>query len=181
MKVAGRFDTDAGTGFHWLTSSEHRLFKLLKACPDLVLGRRLVVTSFDSGPLPLKPEEIAAGWVRQDAIAISPVISEIGSLDADGWDEWYIFEHLPVLSQIDVYVNNGGFRLAETPAQSEPDPTWCRAADTAERESRREEMDGFWTQLTSINPESYIADGDLLNFATSNEHLFAKVRNSLGL
>ena len=37
----------------------------------------------------------------------------------------------------------------------------------------------FWEQLEWIRPESYIADGDFLNFVTSNKALFAIVRDNL--
>lgn len=179
MTEAGRFVCGARDGFHWFTSSRHRLGDLLDACPDMVLGKRLVVTSFDSGPLPLAPDEIAAGWVQQDAVATSPVVSDIRGLDADGWDEWYIFAKLPVLPAIEVFVNRGGFSLADPPDQTEPDPTWCHAATAAEKVSRREELDRFWRQMAAIGPESYVADGDLLNVVTADRRLFDHIRRSL--
>jgi len=37
----------------------------------------------------------------------------------------------------------------------------------------------FWQQMEWIRPESYIAEGVFLSFASSNQNLFAAVRNAL--
>jgi hypothetical protein len=37
----------------------------------------------------------------------------------------------------------------------------------------------FWRQIERIRPESYIADGDYLNFVTMNKTLFASVHCAL--
>ena len=57
--------------------------------------------------------------------------------------------------QVAAFVNFGGFSLH--------DPDMQPLADL------------FWTQLELIQPESFVADGDLLNFVTCNEQLFASV------
>ena len=39
--------------------------------------------------------------------------------------------------------------------------------------------DRFWAQLGWVTPESYVADGDYLNFVSRDKHLFAAVRQAL--
>jgi hypothetical protein len=54
-----------------------------------------------------------------------------------------------------VFVNFGGFNLHDPGIQPLSDL--------------------FWTQLESIRPESFIADGDFLNFVSRDQELFAAV------
>jgi hypothetical protein len=56
------------------------------------------------------------------------------------------------------FVNFGGFSLH--------DPVLQDLADL------------FWKQLEAIRPESYIADGDFLNFVSCDRELFAAVRTT---
>jgi hypothetical protein len=103
----------------------------------------------------------------------SPKVETIESLPRDGYDEWYVFEtdrdlgisHLEenvfemALKEghVAVFVNYGGFSLA-------------KADDFA---------DLFWRQMEWIHAESYIADGHLFNFASSNKKAFDLVRDAL--
>ena len=43
----------------------------------------------------------------------------------------------------------------------------------------KDKMDLFWMQLELIQPESFIADGSLLNFVTCDGQLFATVSAAL--
>ena len=57
-------ETGSRGRYSWLTSADHNLDYLLMSCPQIVLGRYLAVTSFDSGSLVPKEDEIIAGWER---------------------------------------------------------------------------------------------------------------------
>ena len=76
--------------YEWLVTD--RQFDLLQICPDVVLGKYIAITSFDSGPLVLTDEEKTAGWESRSNIAYSPKIQEVASLPRDQYDEWYIFD-----------------------------------------------------------------------------------------
>ncbi|MDQ1407186.1 MAG: hypothetical protein QOG55_2815 [Acidobacteriaceae bacterium] len=60
--------------------------------PQIVLGRYLAGTSFDSGSLVPNEDEVIAGWESRGGIAYSPEIESVEKLPHDLYDEWYLFE-----------------------------------------------------------------------------------------
>jgi hypothetical protein len=169
------------TGSHgaylWLTSGQHDLGALLRLCPQTLIAKYLAVTSFDSGPLVVNQNEVSAGWRTRNGIAYSPKIQAVENLvygECGGYDEWYVFDTpaelgqvlegnicaiAPQPRQVAVFVNYGGFGF-HTPIM-------------------KDLVDLFWPQLEQISPESYIADGDLLNFVSRDKNLFKFVLESL--
>jgi hypothetical protein len=163
--------------YQWLTSGQHDLAALLQMCPQVVLGKYIAVTSFDSGPLILNDDEVSAGWRARNDIAYSPKIQSVDKLthgERAGWNEWYVFGAPMDLGQmfsgnvfeyplqpgtVAAFVNYSGFSF-HTPIM-------------------KDLADLFWKQLEWICPESYIADGDILNFASRDKRLFAGVLQSL--
>jgi hypothetical protein len=174
--------TPGVTGTHgeyrWLSSVDHDISALLGLCPEVLLGRRIAVTSIDSGALRLTKEETSAGWwtahdcrvykflpngSREDSadweVACSPTLQSVQGLPyethdecCDGFDEWYVFEGEIPVSDFEVFVNWGGFRLYD------PGYQWV--------------IDRLWKQMAGLNAESYIAQGSVLTFATRNMDLF---------
>jgi hypothetical protein len=59
-------------GFFWLVSTQHGLADLVEKCPKLFVGRSVVVTAFDSGPLAASRKERDVGWEQRGDIAIAP-------------------------------------------------------------------------------------------------------------
>lgn len=159
--------------YEWLVTDQD--CDLLKICPEIVIGKFIAISSFDSGSLLLSEEEKASGWESRNNLAYSPRVKEVNDLPRDGYDEWYVFRepfdlgisHLAEnvfevpqgQGHLSVFVNYGGFSLS--------DP---KMNDLAEL---------FWQQMECVRPESYIADGVLLNFACSNRDLFAAIRTAL--
>jgi hypothetical protein len=111
--------------FLWLERSidaravDRPLIRLTKHCPDVLLGKRVVVTALDSGPFRPNEVQLNAGWKRDGRFAISPRISDAGDVPFCGcFDEWYVFDDaVPVTLDIQVFVNMGTFSLGE------PNPT----------------------------------------------------------
>jgi hypothetical protein len=156
--------------YRWLTTSREFLDPLLAACPQAVLNKHLAVTSLDSGLPVLNEHQRASGWENRNGIAYSPKLQSVQDLPHDGYDEWYIFQSPADLGQVwqgdvfdaplrsgsvAVFVNFSGFSLH--------DPGMLPLFDL------------FWTQLELIRPESFIADGDFLNFVSRDRELFAAV------
>ena len=152
---------------------------LIRLCPETLLGRYLVVTSIDSGPLQPNAEETSAGWCVDDRLAYSPRLESLSLLPYEGYDEWYLFTSPAKLSSCDVFINFGGFTL-RSPEESlaELDPTWDCAGAKALADEQGLQQSRFWTQLESFGAESYIADGDNFVFATANADLFARVETA---
>jgi len=61
--------------YEWLVTDQQ--FDLLRICSDVVLGKYVAITSFDSSPLVLTDEEKAAGWQSRSNIAYSPKVQSV--------------------------------------------------------------------------------------------------------
>jgi hypothetical protein len=162
--------------YDWLVSDEHRIDDLLTACPEFVLKKYVAVTSCDSGPLSVDDDRKAAGWHCTSDIAYSSKVQTIDALPRAMFDEWYIFPKPTDLGEllapdknpfevslrdglVCAFVNFGGFSLS--------------------RHEMKDPADMFWKQLERIHPESYVADGNYLNFVSSGKNIFATVREAL--
>lgn len=77
--------------YQWLVTDLQ--FDLFQACPEIILGKYVAVTSFDSGPLEPTDKEKASGWQSRGKIAYSPKIQNVEELPREGWDEWYILNN----------------------------------------------------------------------------------------
>jgi len=159
--------------YQWLTATKESIDSILSACPQVVLDKYLAITSLDSGPVALSEEELNLGWESRNCIAYSKKIQSIEKLPHEWYDEWYVFNTPTDMGKLwegnvfDVplqrgavatFVNFGDFCLQD------PDP------------ARQVLADLFWTQLEAVRPESYIADGDFLNFVSCDKLLFEIVR-----
>jgi hypothetical protein len=83
-------------GYHALDwRDDPRLFidDLWKRFPELVIGRYLVSTSYDSGSLTLSHVELQDGWRMVSRLAHSPRIHSADQIPHDQFDEWLIFDH----------------------------------------------------------------------------------------
>ena len=149
-----------------------------------MLNRYLAVTSYDSGVRHLSEEEISAGWLLTGDVAYSPLIISADTLkfqrdglESPGYDEWYVlpkqrelgevfhgefFEFQPGGGQILAFVNILDFVLHD-PTPSMPGI-----------------LDIFWSQLISIAPETFIADGhDCLTVVSRNEELIRSLHERI--
>lgn len=162
--------------FRWLTSREYDIDELLERCPQVVLGRYVAITSFDSGSLIPSPDEVAEGWRSSGGIAYSPRIHDALAVPHDQYDEWYVLDAPEDLGKVSdpfspeatssdkrlyVFVNYGF---------APGDPVW---------EEERDMLLLFWHQIEEVRPVSYIADGDVLTFVTRDQDLFSAVLKNL--
>lgn len=94
-------------------------------------------------------------------VACSPLLHSFHGLPNEtrdrcaGFDEWYVFEGEIPVSDFEVFVNWGGFRLYDA--------------------DNKEFVDRLWRQMEALNAESYIAVGNVFTFATRNSTLFDAV------
>jgi len=143
--------TGTRNNYYWVEWQDKFLDKLLSVFPQLVTGKYLVNTAFDSGTLHLAPEEISEGWFKHGELAVSPPITDVW-IPHDQFDEWYVFDALTTFDEYEVFVNYSGFSLH--------DPTFG------------EFQERFWRQLVRLVPESYLAEGDNLICVTRDLNLF---------
>lgn len=138
--------------YFWIEWDSAFLWPLLQGVPEIVLGRFLVNTSFDSGSLALSDDERRQGWHSAGALTCSPRISSLAAMPRGaGYDEWLVFSEPAKIHTWKPFVNYAGMSLN--------DPEWAFLQDE------------LWAQMDSVRPESYLAEGDRLLFATRTRHL----------
>ncbi len=145
--------------YRWIVWESQFLCDLVSAVPNIVRGKHVVITSFDSGRFLPSKEMIDKGWSVKLGLAYSPRIQHRVDLPFHPFDEWYVFPTLTRIGYPEVFVNYSGFRL--------------RYGETAiERQAM---LERFWRQLEVLQPESYLAEGDFLIFVTRNGGLYEDV------
>ena len=146
--------TGTRSNYYWVEWQGKFLDALLSAFPQIVMGKYLVNTSFDSSTLNLSPEDGGEGWSQHGQLAVSPRMTD-GWLPHAQYDEWYVFTSPTTFDEYEVFVNYLGFSL--------------RAPVFEEFQER------FWWQLDRLAPESFLADGDHLICVTRDLNLFQQL------
>jgi len=173
--------TGAHPPYRWLTSTDHCMDAIVRLCPEVVLGRHLVVTSIDSGFAWLTDQQQLAKWECRSGVAYSPRLTGTKELffqrdgpDGPGYDEWYVFEDQPIdLGEI---IEGNPFlpELAPRPGRLMVFVNYSAFAFEATLAKM------FWKQMEWIKSESYIGDGgDYLTFVSRNDRLFETVLQRL--
>lgn len=162
--------------YEWLTT-EHSFDDLLRLCPEIVLGKYIAISSFDSGCYFPSDEEKAAGWEKPNDIAYSPKVQDALALPRDGWDEWYVFENRVDLGDMSNRHKNP-FEIGVVEGHVYP---FVNSDGYGIHDPRNKAVaDLFWEQFDWIYPESYISDGaSYLTVVTANKELFASVFQTL--
>ncbi len=165
--------TGSTNGYQWLVSTDREL-DVLECCPNVVRGKYVAITSFDSGPLELTEEQRSASWVSHGGIAYSPEIKQADMVPRAYFSELYVFgapTNLGVLADPNGNIFESGRQqgLIHTFVNFDfgfHDPEY---ADLTEM---------FWQQLGWIKAESYLAENDYLIFVTANPELFTRVHEA---
>jgi hypothetical protein len=176
--------TGSHGAYRWLTTGQHELDTLRRRCPQALVGKYVAVTSLDSGPVALTDAETRAGWQSRNEIAYSPQIQSVEDCRTErlpggecaGFNEWYVFD-----SPFDLGALWHG-NVFEAPLSPGQVSTFVNfgAGFALHNPEMADLVSLFWKQLEWIQPESYIADGDvLLTFASRNKDIFIAVSNSL--
>lgn len=158
--------------YDWLVTDE--FVDLPQICPQVFVGKYVAITSIDSWPLFPSDEDLAAGWQTREKIAYSPKLRSPEDLPLEGWDEWYIFEKLT-----DLGISLIGENIFEMPQQRGHVSVFVNYNLALHRPDMEDLASLFWQQLEWIQPESYVAINDYLNFVSSDKNLFTAVHAAL--
>jgi hypothetical protein len=158
--------------YEWLVTDQQ--FDLLQICPDVVLGKYVAITSFDSGPLIPTDEEWGVGWKSQGNIAYSPKVQNVSSLPRDDYDEWYIFGE-----SIDFGTSHIGENIFEVPQEQGHVSVFVNYGFALHPPERASLATLFWPQIARIRPESYVAENEYLTFVSMNKTLFSSVLDAV--
>ncbi len=164
----------SANGYQWLVSTDRQL-DVLECCPEIVLGKYVAITSFDSGPLRLTEAESSAGWVSRGEIAYSPEIRQVNMVPQAYFSELYVFgapTDLGVLADPNQNIFESEMKQGRVHAFVNfdfgfHDPKY---ADLSQM---------FWQQLGWMKAEAYLAENDYLIFVTANPKVFANVYDAL--
>jgi hypothetical protein len=156
MAIIGRWEEFTWAEGTWSVTA------LVEQCPQIVLGKRLVVTALDSGPLLLSEEEKALGWISRAGCAISPVIADPLGLFCGEYDEWWVFSSEPVIlpDAEDPFVNHEpriALQPVEDRARSARSPDDALGSEEG-REYYRQFQDRFRAALRRVHPETFLCD-----------------------
>jgi hypothetical protein len=110
-------------GIAWADGFDPSLHDLLPLVPETVLGRRVLIASFDSGQLTPTQEELDEGWAMQGQQAVSPLIRSVTALPVAGFDEWYVYEGKVPSEEHKSFVNRFGFSPLD-PGCAEANEFW---------------------------------------------------------
>jgi hypothetical protein len=172
-------DTGRVEQFYWLESVESDFPKILKLCREVLIGKCVVISCFDSGPLQATKEELAEGWQQLGDLVIVPRVDAVNDLPFDNYDEWYIFPTYTIPEITQVFVNAPmTLRIPELllhDYHAHGDAVGARRY--AEQEAATQLM--LWHEIKRINPESYLGFGDQLIFVSQNPDSFSTVLRAL--
>jgi hypothetical protein len=174
------------TGTHgeysWLASTEHYMVDLVRLCPDIVVGRYLVVTEIDSGTPWLTETQQARKWRLQGGMAYSPRIATVeelfyqrDGLDTPGFDEWYVFDAPRELGEI-LLGNPSLPENAPKPGRLLTFVGWLSFMPDSSDPGSHSPSEMFWRQMEWIRPDVYVSDGDkALNLVCRSRELLDSV------
>lgn len=153
--------------YYWIEGNEFDLHDLVTRCPQLLIGKTVAITAFDSGPLTPNDEEKVYGWYSKDEVLYAPNIINPEKLPYAEYDEWYIFDELKEFKPKDAFVNYGAFFLRDPSYQLQGiDPTWDKIGLQHQINSQKELQEQFWNYVCLIQPRSFVMDGDYFIFGS---------------
>jgi hypothetical protein len=152
--------------FRWVESPLHKTQDVLQVCPEVVLGKHLVITAFDAGRITAVEQESLRTWrVEGSALYVPPPV-DLLEVPYDAFSEWFIFEDVPGKQRLESFMGSSWFTLG---------PCLSGNADRATQWEIKRTQRAFWQVLESANPQSYLACGNRLIFVTRNDPYFTAV------
>jgi hypothetical protein len=109
MKYPRHIQRDGYSVLDWRDDPGFSISDLWGRFPDLVVGRYLVNTSYDSGFLTLSDSELQDGWHMVGRLAHSPQIRSTDQIPHDQYDEWLVFDHPVQVEEFETMVNYARF------------------------------------------------------------------------
>lgn len=132
----------------WGNGCDASLRDLVPVCPAIVLGRRAVIASWDSGTYRPTSEDLAAGWQSIGQLAVSPRIEAVDALPLLHFEEYYLYDREPVLAPHRHFVNR------------------CEFSPLAEGDA---ETEAFWAQIAQHRPDHVAGAGSPALFLVTRD------------
>ncbi len=157
--------------YRWLESVSHGIDDVLRACPDVAIGKSWAVTAFDQEKLKAVADENLQSWQVSGSALLLPPVADMDHVPRNVFHEWYIFTSTVPQRTFHTFIRNDWFTLGPAAANR-------FQASTVWDFKRMQRL--FWLEMETAAPESYIASGERLIFATRNPSYFSIVLRALG-
>ena len=143
---------------------------VLRACPDVAVGKSWAVTAFDQEKLNAASDENLESWQVSGSALLIPPIGEISQVPFEIFHEWYTFPATVPQRKFHTFIRHDWFTLGPAAANR-------FQARTVWDFKRMQRL--FWMEMEESAPESYIASGQRLIFVTRNPSYFSTVQRGL--
>jgi hypothetical protein len=157
--------------YRWLESVSHDIDDVLRVCPDVAIGKSWAVTAFDQEKLKAVADENLQSWEVSGSALLIPPVADANQVPYGVFNEWYTFTGAVPQRRFHTFVRHAWFTLGPAAANR-------FQASTVWDFKRMQRL--FWLEMETAAPESYIACGERLIFATRNPSYFSVVLRALG-
>ncbi len=144
---------------------------VLRVCPDVAIGKSWAVTAFDQEKLKSVSGENLASWQVSGSALLIPPVENVNQVPYDVFHEWYTFPGAVPQRKLHTFIRHDWFTLGPAAANR----FQARNVWDFKRMQRL-----FWQEMEAVAPESYVAAGQRLVFATRNPSYFTTVLRGLG-
>ena len=157
--------------YRWLESVSHGMEDVLRVCPDVAIGKSWAVTAFDQEKLKAVADENLESWQVSGSALLIPPVENVSQVPYGIFHEWYAFPGAVPQRKLHTFIRHDWFTLGPAAANR----FQARNVWDFKRMQRL-----FWQEMEAAAPESYVAAGQRLIFATRNPSYFTVVLRGLG-
>jgi hypothetical protein len=144
---------------------------VLRACPDVAIGKSWAVTAFDQEKLKAVAGENLESWQVSGSALLIPPIENVNQVPCGIFLECYVFPGAVPQRKLHSFIRHDWFTLGPAAANR-------FQARTVWDFKRMQRL--FWQEMEAAAPECYVAAGQRLIFATRNPSCFTMVLRALG-
>ena len=156
--------------YRWLESVSHSMEDVMRVCPDVAIGKSWAVTSFDQEKLRAVAGENLESWQVSGSALLIPPVTDISQVPCQVFSELFTFAGAVPQHNFQTFIGNDWFTLGPAAANR----AQARNIWDFKRMQRL-----FWQEMEAAAPESYVAAGQRLIFATRNPSYFTVVLRGL--
>jgi len=163
--------------YTWFQSSAHYLSVLIDRVPSIVVGKYVAISAYEGAQLTLTGDEMKMGWQQYSRISLSPIIQRPSEIPQNQFDEWYTFTGLKPLDITEVFINYGGFTLAQSASDNPFLPESVKKKNVKEHSIMNQRQKRFWQQIEENKPDSFLAESDKLIVVSKDPDVISELKS----
>jgi hypothetical protein len=147
------------SGYWWIETNvdDQNITSFINYFPDFILHKTLAIVAFDGDSFMPTEDELKRGWIFKNDIAYFNNLNAVElktPIFDNQYDQWLLFDKYTEFAPIDIYVNYGGFTLAD---------------DDKNHVFQQNLREKFWTDIFTVKPSSFILCGDKFIYGTTRK------------